>query len=272
MTLFIVGLSFPFGPPNYGWPMITQLPQYAKDSLEAAKRFSECNVVGLTDMPSDGWEDVAPYMALSTRMESEFRSQTASGDEHDNLTCFYRWFAIYEYIIAHDLKPPFVVLDWEVMVFQPLRPHFAAISAFEYSHVHGIDKNVNVGATTNPQLFNLVGPIKVFYEVLKMSMEARTPWFRDLSFADMSWWIHVRNVTGYPAGDMTVEGTTGFFDANITLDLDRYEGDGGRKKVVWIDKKPYFVRRSDGTPIKAVAIHCFGGAKDFTSDYLAKAT
>ena len=87
---------------------------------------------------------------------------------------------------------------------------------------------------------------------------------------DMATWICFCGDNRLKVGNLSLEYNGGLFDHNIHSGKGQFQFDGNTKKIVWVDKMPYFVL-NNGRLVKALAIHCWGEYKTRIPELISKA-
>lgn len=253
------------------------MPQFAKDALYCAQKFSGMEVIGISDYIKEvegGSDDFSCASEYSTRAYNFRRNFIdACGQDDRMISALGRWFVIEEYCRIHGISEPIIQIDWEVMVFGNLEEHFNKLSVKSGDIGDAVDNKVPAPHNrTAPYWIGNHSAIRFFTRMLEAQVQCRTPLFvQHKCGGDMNWWEHARQEGGYTPVDVSQEVDNSIFDPNMMIGHETYEWENGGKKLFWKEGKPYFKRLSDGGLVKAVALHCFWTWKDKTSDILNKA-
>jgi hypothetical protein len=265
MTLFLVAFQ---DRSNKG-----PIPPYAHDALECARRFSGCRVVALAEVPEPGWDDAAPYLHSAKRAGDYIKTYCdqnnaiKSHNDYGVLPFMQRWFVIHEYIKATRLAGPIFNCDWDMLVFQNLDEHFRKLNGPRFDYGHFIDyDNVETGRTAPGPVYNHAS-IAFFCEVMTSLCKYR-PRYQCIHSGDMWWWNAICEMGRYQGFDAGIETDGAVFDSNIHRGEGRYEFQGGAKQILFRNKSPYFIRKHDDCPVKAVGIHCFMSWKKRTGELM----
>lgn len=248
-----------------------KLPAHAIAALQCARLFSGCRCVGLTDMPlADGWESVTPYSNLAFRCE---RTHGLKRDDLWSRNSTYRWFAISEYIRAHDITEPIFSCDWDLMIFENLWEFFEKKGHETHDYGICIDKVQNHGAQSAPYMVRNLDAIRYFCDLMLMQFMYWPPLMNNHCWADQVWWAKIPPITSYTYFDMNFERDDKIFDMNIALKEDAYEHSvEGSKEIVWQDSRPHFIRTKDKSLVRCVGLHCFMAVKETMPAMLEMAT
>ena len=259
MTLFLIASSSEGRLEGSDSVPIAAIPEYALHARECALRFSGCEVAALSDMPGSGWYN---YDYL---IDDEWLPLW------DGLAgAVKRWVIIEAYCRRHRVTTPIFSCDWDLLIFENLQTHFAKLKSNEYDFGHCVDRRYPEGLTSAPCLVNNHQCIKVYCQTVLAMCQLAHPCKR-IQWADMSWWNRLREYADswkvFNAGQETDDA---ILDPNINLDTDIYEDEDGRKKVVFVDKKPHFVRKQDRQHVNAVGVHCFMAYKERTGELMSQ--
>jgi hypothetical protein len=248
-------------------PEDPDMPQFAKDALACAQRYSGCNVIALTDIPTPGWDDIEPYAKqvrdietmLQTAYETSGHKPALEWDSmYRRPGAVFRWLVMRDYVMKHNLKGPFFSIDWDVLVLSSLHEHFTKLGYESRDYSICYDTRTAQPISSAPYVVNNVNCLHIFSDFMYMVAKHGTPGIQHLTVGDMGFWRHLQTWGCFNVGDCGVIADDAVFDKSISLDLDIFvDEDGHNKRVLAVDGIPHFVRRVDGKPIRCISIHCF---------------
>jgi len=244
----------------------SKIPQCALDALTCAKKFSGCDVIALTDMPTDGWMDAAPYMESSNAFKQELL-KVLKAPLQRYFPMSARYFVMEEYIAKHGVSEPVFNCDWDILVFSDLPEHFKSVGGLDTDLCSCLMRHS--GKLQAPMLISNLESIKFYTDMMRGYLKAG--YSDNIFFCDITQWIEARKNGPFTdsASCSTLDRDT-YFDFNIGMEGDVFHMKDGGKFIIWKNGVPYFKRKDDGL-VRAVSIHCFCGWRTKTSELLAKA-
>jgi hypothetical protein len=228
--------------------------------LEAAKRFADAPVVVLEPKSSVAHSSNTVFNRSFRDSANRFLQRNPVIMDHPgNMPSILRWLIAAEFAEESEIEWPMLVLDWDVMVFQPIKEAWAPFKQFDIGcGCHGD------GNWTAP------------YGVSKCALLSFSTWLMDEPILpwmqDMYLWQKFYNEQGgvITRADIAtiVNGAT--WDTNIGLGLDRFKTNEDGKRIVWVDGRPHF-EAIGGNLVKANCVHCWGTYKTKTSQLAERA-
>lgn len=163
-----------------------------------------------------------------------------------------RWFATLEMWKQHDSNEPMFCADWDVLIFRDLN-----ITTKPFMDKYWSVSKHEVDAWSSPYLVLHREVVENFCKyVSACHASGRLP-IGTNGISDMAAWTAFARDTCYVPGDLNRIVNDSLFDGNNLLNLHGLlvrESDG--KRIVWVDKKPYFVMADTERLIAANTIHC----------------
>lgn len=228
----------------------SSIPLWAEHSLKCAKQFAHTDVVGLSDMPTDGWIDTHPYSESADRMLASLESAT----KYRLWPSVIRWFIIDSYCRRHGIRGPIVSLDWDILVFGDLQQHFTDTRCLETDLASAFIR-CNC-AYQGPTVIRDVEIVRMFVE--HMAAQPTMVGTNQIFMSDMDAWHVVRRL--FRLTDCLTISHTGFstyWDSNSTLDGDLFEMDERGKKIYWEADGPHYNLTYYKKRPRVVAMHTF---------------
>lgn len=248
------------------------MPDFARHALHTARRHSGCRVFALSDYGDPDWHDAR--QAYSARMKAAIQIIKANnaGVIPREAYMIFRWLVLADFIEANHIGPPIISLDWDMLTFGPLWPHFVKCGIEQADFGTYFDRERSQEYMEAFPVMNL-RCVTTFCDFVLAMLKAWPPGlvnerrgFR--SGGDMLWWHHMATVCRYKVADIgrVVDGA--LFDPNIILNQDQFEHDDWHgKKIVMKGGKPHFVLKT-GALVRALTVHCFMEWKNRTAELL----
>ena len=263
MNLFIIALKTPKYP---------VMPQFARDAVECAKRYSKCDVVAITDHDEPGWITDRSFFETASKMV-DLCDESHLKDEYcwNNMTPMQRWAIIHDFVTKNGIKSPIFSADWDILVFGDVQKH---LEKFDYLRYDVCDLYAKEATPPidhlAPYAVQNLDAIGYFCETAISRFRWKCPSLKHGFGSDMGWWWVTKSVGGFTAVDVGKEVDGAIIDNNLILNRDIYVDDDGYKKIVMVDGIPHFVRQDNGALVRAIAVHCFMYWKEKTHRLLGR--
>jgi hypothetical protein len=244
------------------------MPQCAKDALTCANRFSGCDVIALTDMPTEGWQDATPYMgSANAYKEDVLRGLTVPLNRFFPMSA--RYFIMEEYIGKHGISEPVFNCDWDILVFSNLPEHFKAVGGLETDLCSCLIRSNKIAQA--PMLISNLAAIKSYTELMRGYLAHNNN--NQIFFCDITQWTAVRKKGGFSDSFScaTLRRDT-YFDPSTGMDNDVFDFIGSSKRIAWKDGLPHFIEKDTNNIVRAIAIHTFMGWRNRTQEIMKNLT
>lgn len=256
MILFLVALHS---------PEHKVVPQCALDAFTCAERFSGCKVVALTDMDVPaGWESVVPYNKSMIEFTKRLKQVSVRPPDRYFPMC-KRYFVMQDYVTTHKVSEPIFNCDWDLLILGNLPEYFHKVGGLQTDLCSAVVR-CN-GYYQEPMLINRLDALQAFVDQLWHLLKV-TP-NGEIWFCDMTLWTVLRNAKAFTDSFTCSQlGFDCYFDYNMSLDNDIFEHENGSKKMYWMDGKPHFKVLTDGSLVRAIALHTFIGWRNRTQEIM----
>lgn len=220
-------------------------PDFFKDTVRLACARAGLPTVVISDIqPRVGelWFPVKEFIT-ETEMNLAKRRSPPGPLHHLNTLSFARWMVLSRFMSMPHRKWPVVCLDWDTLVFSDLRDYSGPFLGFDFA----VTRDDN-GLSAAPLLITSPAPLDAALDHLVASPDCPN---------DMAMWLDI--APKFSVGTMSEVVNGGMFDHQLPGNPD-FERDGERKKIVFDNGVPYFIRK--GERIKAHVMHCWANYKE----------
>lgn len=242
------------------------VPQCAIDAKICAERFSGCDVIALTDMPTEGWQDATPYMESSNAFKSDLlKGMTIPLGRFFPMSA--RYFIMEEYISRNGISDPVFNCDWDILVFSNLPEHFKSVGGLDVDLCSCLVRSN--GIPQAPMLISNLSSIKFYTDLMRGYLSHGN--HNNIFLCDITQWIEVRKKGGFSDSFScaTLRRDT-YFDPSTGLDDDVFDFTAGSKRIAWKDGLPHFIEKDTNNLVRAIAIHTFMGWRNRTQDIMRR--
>lgn len=242
---------------------ISPIPEHVYSGYEnvklAARRNSGCKIVVLDNGAGSGPRDKEFCEASSKRLKRE----------RLDIQAIRRHYIALDYIESHKLRPPFVIPDWDFLIFQNLNEALEPYRSNDYCNfVYPMGRTMPASVHFN------VEPLVAFCDnTLRLTRE-----LPDMDYAvveDMYLWKVIGKTGRFKVGNLLEEHNGAVFDGGMhqvepEFTIYGYTADSdGYKQLYRYDRKPAF-KKLDGEFVLANWIHCWGKYKPMTGELLTQ--
>jgi len=223
-----------------------------KDAKYLARKHSGCEVICL-DKEHSG------------RNDRIFQKQLAKRSRKGRLDimAIRRHLILLDFIEDTHIEPPFVMPDWDFMIFQNLVSAFIPFMRYDWAtSIH------NDGVMMPAHFATNATALRAFYDMTLELIETLSDGdYRDF-FNDMFIWKRVKETGKFNVGNTMEIHNGSTFDCGMHLSYSgsfAYKAEpDGYKELTWKDGVPFF-ETLDDQKVKANWIHCWGKYKTLTS-------
>jgi len=181
-----------------------------------------------------------------------------------------RQLILLDFIDAIHIEPPFVMPDWDFMVFQNLKQAFIPFTGYDWA-----TSIYNDGNMMPAHFLTNIEALREFYNMaIELSETLSDKDYSNL-FHDMFIWKRVFETGKFKVGNTLAIHNESVFDGGMQMSSAKdmpvgYKADAdGYKELTWKDGVPFF-ETLDGQKVKANWIHCWGKYKTKTGELLHK--